>query len=75
MLSHLLTSRKDLENLGTLMLPFLFGNMRGSCTFSIQLIPGVHHGSDTNLKIFGILGTIALIDDKTLFFGKTSENL
>ncbi|MEM5687670.1 hypothetical protein AAHB49_21700 [Bacillus cereus] len=49
--------------------------MEGNCTFSIQLISGIHHGFGSNLKIFGSLGTINLIDDKALFFGKASENL
>ncbi|MDA2169392.1 Gfo/Idh/MocA family oxidoreductase [Bacillus cereus] len=54
---------------------FIHGKMKGNCTFSIQLISGVHHGFGSNLKIFGSLGTITLIDDKTLFLGKASENL
>ncbi|HDR6299815.1 Gfo/Idh/MocA family oxidoreductase (plasmid) [Bacillus sp. RA(2023)] len=54
---------------------FIHGKMKRRCTFSIQLISGVHHGFGSNLKIFGSLGTITLIDDKTLFFGKASENL
>ncbi|HDR7517282.1 Gfo/Idh/MocA family oxidoreductase [Bacillus mobilis] len=54
---------------------FIHGKMEGNCTFSIQLISGIHHGSGSNLKVFGSLGTINLIDDKTLFFGKASENL
>ncbi|MGR9634621.1 hypothetical protein ACU82A_23050 [Bacillus cereus] len=58
------------------MMPFfIHGKMEGNCTFSIQLISGIHHGFGSNLKVFGNLGTINLIDDKTLFFGKTRENL
>lgn len=54
---------------------FIHGKMEGNCTFSIQLISGIHHGFGSNLKVFGNLGTINLIDDKTLFFGKARENL
>ncbi len=54
---------------------FIHGKIEGNCTFSIQLISGIHHGFGSNLKVFGSLGTINLIDDKTLFFGKASESL
>ncbi|MDR4422050.1 gfo/Idh/MocA family oxidoreductase, partial [Bacillus paranthracis] len=53
---------------------FIHGKIEGNCTFSIQLISGIHHGFGSNLKVFGSLGTINLIDDKTLFFGKASES-
>lgn len=54
---------------------FVHGKMTRNSTFSIQLISGIHHGFGSSLRVFGSRGTITLTNDKSLFFGKTGENL
>jgi predicted dehydrogenase len=54
---------------------FIHGKMDTDATFSIQLVSGIHHGDRSSLRIFGDLGTIVLMNDKQLYFGKGHDAL
>ncbi|MFO1444099.1 Gfo/Idh/MocA family oxidoreductase [Bacillus sp. Bva_UNVM-123] len=54
---------------------FIHGKMKNNCTFSIQLISGIHHGFGSSLRIFGKEGTITLTNDQQLCLGKMDEQL
>lgn len=54
---------------------FIHGKMKNNSTFSIQLVSAIGHGSGSSLSVFGSKGTIKLINDKQLYFGKINEVL
>ncbi|MEI3615042.1 Gfo/Idh/MocA family protein [Pseudogracilibacillus sp. SO30301A] len=54
---------------------FIHGLMKNKTSFSIQLLTGINHGFDSNIRIYGDLGTISLVNDKSLYFGRANENL
>ncbi|KYD00190.1 hypothetical protein B4102_1202 [Heyndrickxia sporothermodurans] len=54
---------------------FIHGKMKNNSTFSLQLLSGVNHGFGSQLRIFGSAGTIVLMNDNTLKYGKGSKPL
>lgn len=54
---------------------FIHGKMKNNSTFSLQLLSGVNHGFGSQLRIFGNSGTIVLMNDHTLKYGKGSKPL
>lgn len=54
---------------------FIHGLMENKTSFSIQLLTGIHHGFDSSIKIYGDLGTIKVVNDKILYFGRANEIL
>jgi predicted dehydrogenase len=54
---------------------FIHGKVNNGTTFSIQLVSGINHGYGSHLRIFGDLGTIAVSNDKHLYFAKANEQL
>ncbi|GKV55945.1 hypothetical protein NCCP2222_18920 [Sporosarcina sp. NCCP-2222] len=54
---------------------FINGKMKKNSTFSVQLLTGINHGFGSHLKVFGDEGTVSLINDKQIFYGKAKEQL
>ncbi|MGM9951331.1 MAG: Gfo/Idh/MocA family protein [Lysinibacillus sp.] len=54
---------------------FMHGRLQRGSTFSIQLLSGVNHGFGSQLKVFGTSGTVAIVDDRKLLFGKADMAL
>ncbi|WP_422658934.1 Gfo/Idh/MocA family protein [Paenibacillus sp. EC2-1] len=54
---------------------FIHGTMRSGSTFSIQFLSGINHAFGSNLKMFGSSGTLQIINDKTLWYGRANEPL
>lgn len=54
---------------------FIHGKMKSRSTFSIQFISGVNHGFGSRINIYGSRGTISLINNQQLRFGKASDRL
>lgn len=54
---------------------FIHGLMKNKSTFSIQLLAGINHGFNSTIRIFGDLGTINVVNDDRLYFGRANEEL
>lgn len=54
---------------------FIHGKLKRFSTFSAQLLTGINHGFGSHLKVFGDEGTLSVINDKQLFYGKAKEQL